>query len=101
MVRALLFWPAILGTAANANEAIAAADTRKAFLANQMTAKNCALPTAGMPVVDTKPAGEQQVTASSGPSKEVQLTELKRLFDAKLINQEAYNDRQKSILAAP
>lgn len=101
VVRALFFWPAILGTAANANEAIAAADTRKAFLANQMTAKNCAIPVAGMPVVDAKPAGEQQVAAPSGPSKEVQLTELKRLFDAKLITQEAYNDRQKSILAAP
>jgi phosphate starvation-inducible protein PhoH len=45
VVRALLFWPAILGTAANANEAIAAADTRKVHLMNQMNQKNCVLST--------------------------------------------------------
>ena len=44
VVRALFFWPAILGTAANANEAIAAADTRKAHLANAMNQKGCAIP---------------------------------------------------------
>jgi hypothetical protein len=44
VVRALFFWPAILGTAANANEAIAAADTRKAHLANAMYQKGCSIP---------------------------------------------------------
>lgn len=44
VVRALLFWPAILGTAANANEAISAAESRKVHLANQMHNKNCAIP---------------------------------------------------------
>lgn len=44
VVRALLFWPAILGTASNANEAIAAADTRKVHLANQMAQKKCKIP---------------------------------------------------------
>src|SRR4051794_5912798 len=43
VVRALFFWPAILGTAANANEAIAAADTRKAHLANAMYQKGCSI----------------------------------------------------------
>lgn len=43
VARAILFWPAILGTAANANEAIAAADSRKVHLANQMNQKNCAI----------------------------------------------------------
>ena len=42
VVRALLFWPAILGTAENANEAISAADARKVRLANQMSLKDCA-----------------------------------------------------------
>ena len=37
----LLFWPAIVGTYMNANEAIAAADNRKVHLANIMTQKNC------------------------------------------------------------
>ena len=44
VVRAIFFWPAILGTAANANEAIAAADTRKAHLANAMNQKGCSIP---------------------------------------------------------
>jgi hypothetical protein len=44
VVRALFFWPAILGTAANANEAIAAANTRKVHLSNQMNQKNCEVP---------------------------------------------------------
>lgn len=44
VARALLFWPAILGTFSNANEAIAAADTRKVHLANLMNQKNCAIP---------------------------------------------------------
>lgn len=44
VARALLFWPAILGTASNANEAIAAADTRMSHLANVMAQKQCDLP---------------------------------------------------------
>ncbi len=45
VARALLFWPAILGTAANANEAISAANTRKVHLTNAMNQKGCAIPT--------------------------------------------------------
>jgi hypothetical protein len=44
VARAILFWPAILGTAANANEAIGAANTRKVHLANLMNAKDCEVP---------------------------------------------------------
>jgi hypothetical protein len=44
VLRAVLFWPAILGTASNANEAIAAANSRKVYLANLMSQKNCAIP---------------------------------------------------------
>jgi hypothetical protein len=54
VARALLFWPAILGTASNANEAISAADSRKVYLANVMLQKNCAVPS-NAPVV-TQPA---------------------------------------------
>lgn len=43
-VARLLFWPSIIGTYLNANEAIAAADNRKVHLANVMTQKNCAIP---------------------------------------------------------
>ncbi len=44
VARALLFWPAILGSFSNANEAIAAADTRKVHLVNLMNQKNCPIP---------------------------------------------------------
>ena len=41
IARGLFFWPAILGTYSNANEAIAAAETRKVNLMNIMRNKNC------------------------------------------------------------
>lgn len=44
VVRALFFWPAIIGTAMNANEAIAAADNRSVHLSNLMREKNCEVP---------------------------------------------------------
>ncbi|MDO9313620.1 MAG: hypothetical protein Q7T97_03615 [Burkholderiaceae bacterium] len=43
-VARLLFWPSIIGTYMNANEAMAAADNRKVHLSNLMTQKNCAIP---------------------------------------------------------
>ena len=43
-VARLLFWPSIIGTYMNANEAIAAADNRKVYLANIMLNKNCQVP---------------------------------------------------------
>ena len=97
VVRALLFWPAILGTASNANEAIAAADSRKVNLANIMNQKNCAIPIA--PVITSNPnPNSPQVAAPGQQSTESQLTELKRLFDANLITKEVYAERQKQIL---
>jgi hypothetical protein len=97
VVRALLFWPAILGTAANANEAIAAADSRKVHLANQMNKKNCAIP-AGSVGANAKDADALQVASASPKSKEADLIELKKLFDANLITKEIYAERQKAIL---
>ena len=44
VVRALFFWPAIIGTAMNANEAIAAADNRSVHLSNLMAQKKCEVP---------------------------------------------------------
>ena len=39
--RGLLFWPAIIGTYMNSNEAIQAADSRKVHLMNIMRDKDC------------------------------------------------------------
>jgi hypothetical protein len=44
VVRALFFWPAIIGTAMNANEAIAAADNRTVHLSNLMVQQKCEIP---------------------------------------------------------
>jgi len=44
IVRALFFWPAIIGTAMNANEAISAADNRTVHLANLMRENKCEIP---------------------------------------------------------
>ncbi|MFA6016461.1 MAG: hypothetical protein WC742_15490 [Gallionellaceae bacterium] len=97
VVRALLFWPAILGTAANANEAIAAADTRKVHLANQMSQRNCGAQSASQSV-DSSSAAPVQVASATPQNKEAKLTELKQLYESKLILKETYEARQKSIL---
>lgn len=55
-VARVLFWPLIVGTYVNANEAIAAAENRKVHLANVMGQKNCAIP--NQPPVATQPAAE-------------------------------------------
>jgi len=44
VVRALFFWPAIIGTSMNANEAIAAADNRMVHLTNLMMMQKCEIP---------------------------------------------------------
>lgn len=102
VVRALLFWPAILGTAANANEAIAAADSRKVHLANQMSRKNCAIPLTSQAVVNQNPASPEDVSPNTATpasqSTEARLAELKRLYEANLITKDVYVERQKSVL---
>lgn len=40
----LLFWPLIVGTYMNANEAISAAENRKVHLVNMMTQQKCEIP---------------------------------------------------------
>jgi hypothetical protein len=51
-VARLLFWPSIIVTYINANEAIAAAENRKVHLANVMMNKKCSVP--NMPSSETK-----------------------------------------------
>jgi hypothetical protein len=51
-VARLLFWPSIIGTYMNANEAIAAADSRKVNLANIMAQKSCPVPSMAIAPVE-------------------------------------------------
>ncbi|TXT24142.1 MAG: putative lipoprotein [Gallionellaceae bacterium] len=99
-VARLLFWPAIIGTYMNANEAIAAADNRKVHLANLMAQKNCAIPEASQ-AAGGNTTDSVQNAATTRPTKEAKLAELKALYDANLISKEAYTERQKVILDAP
>ena len=58
-VARLLFWPAIVGTSMNANEAISAADNRMIYLSGIMAQKNCSIPTSTSspsPMVQPEPA---------------------------------------------
>ncbi len=111
VARAIFFWPAILGSFSNANEAMAAADARKIHMANLMSQKNCAVPvgqvvavtTATAESTETRPlsalgTNQTTTTANSAQSQEERLKELKRLHDNNLISKEVYLDRQKSIL---
>ena len=72
VARAILFWPAILGSFSNANEAISAADSRKVHLANLMNQKgNCPVPVApattpaAAPATPSAPAS--QPTSAGNP----------------------------------
>lgn len=54
-VARLLFWPSIIGTYMNANEAMAAADNRKVHLANLMSQQKCPVP-GSQPIPSAAPA---------------------------------------------
>lgn len=64
VARAILFWPAILGSYSNANEAMAAADARKVHLANLMNQTKCPIPTVTPPA----PAEPEKATDAGTPS---------------------------------
>ena len=88
----IFFWPAMIGTYSNANEAIAAADTRKAHLMGLYTNKKCA-----EQALDAQ-ASERAKTASIGVT-ERKLSELKDLLDKKLISQDEHDEKRKKILS--
>lgn len=100
-VARLLFWPSIIGTYMNANEAIAAADNRKVHLANLMSQKNCPIPAVQQATSDKKGAGAAQGGTAAPQTKEEKLAELKKMYDANLISKDVYSERQKAILDAP
>jgi len=96
-VARLLFWPSIIGTYMNANEAIAAADNRKVNLSNLMSQKGCPIP-GGFQSTETTSTSTNQMPAAQGQTSQVRLTELKKLFESDLITKEVYEQRQKAIL---
>ena len=91
----MFFWPAIFGTYANANEAIAAADTRKAHLASIHAQKKCH---------DRPPQASLSGPIGSTPTAvprniEQRLISLKELLDKGLITMEDYTQTRSRIIS--
>lgn len=91
VVAAIFFWPAILGTFSNANEAMAAADTRKAHLTSIYTQKKCAEKGSTVPLVAT--------SAPILKSSDQRLVELKDLFEKNLITKDEYDAKRGKIVS--
>jgi len=81
---ALFFWPAILGTYSNSNEAIAAADARNRNLMNIYSQKNC--------------SNQAPTNQNSVKDAEERLKNLKVMFEKSLISKEEYEDKRRSIV---
>jgi hypothetical protein len=85
----IFFWPAMFGTYSNANDAIAAADNRKAHLAKISTEKKCAERAQDANAVDTSNIGKG----------EKDLNDLKRMLDTGLITKEEYEEKRAKVLS--
>lgn len=85
----IFFWPAMIGTYANANEAIAAADTRKLNLMGLYNQKKCQ-------DADLSTTAERNGTVGTTERK---LGEIREMLDKKLITQIEYDAQRKKILA--
>jgi hypothetical protein len=82
---ALLFWPAMIGTYSNANDAIAAANLRSSNLSTLYLHKGCS-------------QGEQALNLKSGLTPAQKLVELKGLFDKGLITKAEYEAKRIKIV---
>lgn len=80
----LFFWPAMIGTYSNANDAISAANSRKTNL---------------MSIYNQKKCGDQNIQTTAGTSNQRKLEEIKEMLDKKLITDSEYDDKRKKILA--
>ena len=93
--RGLLFWPAIIQSYSNANEAIAAANTRKVHLFNIMRQKNCK--NVGSLVVETTAIGGED-SKRSEESLTNELKILNELYQSGVLNEEEFKQAKKKVL---
>ncbi len=84
----LFFWPAMIGTYANANEAIAAADTRKVSLLSYYNQKKCADQTQ-----QAAPAGRLSASAASAEVKK-----LKAQVDDRKLSDADFTKKRQDII---
>ena len=93
--RGLLFWPAIIQSYSNANEAIAAANTRKVHLFNIMRQKNCK--NVGSLVVETTAIGGED-SKRSEESLTNELKTLNELYKSGVLSEEEFKQAKKKVL---
>jgi len=93
--RGLLFWPAIIQSYSNANEAIAAANTRKVHLFNIMRQKNCK--NVGLLVIETTAIGGED-SRRSEESLTNELQTLNELYKSGVLSEEEFKQAKKKIL---
>ena len=93
--RGLFFWPAIIQSYSNANEAIAAANTRKVHLFNIMRQKNCR--NIGSLVVETTAIGGED-SKRSEESLTSELQTLNELYKSGVLSEEEFKQAKKKIL---
>lgn len=84
----IFFWPAMIGTYSNANEAIAAADMRKVNLMTIYNQKKCA----DAPLSTSDRSGTPLTS-------EKKLIEIQEMLSKKLITQAEYDEKRQKILA--
>ena len=95
ITRGLLFWPAIIGSYQNANEAIAAANNRKVHLFNIMRKKDCK--GLGGFVVETTTV-VQGDTKASEESITQELKSLNELYKSGVLTEEEFTQAKKKLL---
>ena len=93
--RGLFFWPAIIQSYSNANEAIAAANTRKVHLFNIMRQKNCK--NVGLLVIETTAIGGED-SKRSEESLTSELQTLNELYKSGVLSEEEFKKAKKKIL---
>lgn len=86
---AIFFWPGMLATYSNANDAIAATDARRTHLSKIYEKKKCA----------EKAQVEESVKGGSESESEKKLMHLKSMLDKGLITKEEHDVKRKKIIS--
>ena len=96
LTRGLFFWPAIIQSYNNANEAIAAANNRKVHIFNIMRSKNCT--GLGTMVVETTTMVQQGINISEDENLTQELKDLSELHKSGALTDEEFTKAKSKIL---
>ena len=96
ITRGIFFWPAIIQSYSNANEAIAAANNRKVHIFNIMRGKNCT--GLGAMVVETTTIVQQGTNISEDENLTQELKDLSELHKSGALTDEEFTKAKSKIL---